>query len=44
LTSTPCHSFTSPTIVDQLKAKGISWEALNPRSFLSSCFPVDGSV
>src|SRR5262249_59757865 len=28
VTSKPCHNFTAPTIVDQLEARHISWEAM----------------
>ena len=48
VTSTPCHSFTAPTIVDQLEARHISWEALMESAptvgFLGSRFPVDDTA
>jgi len=44
VTSTPCHNFTAPTIVDQLEARNISWEAFMESApsigFLGSRFPV----
>jgi len=48
VTSTPCHSFTARTIVDQLEARNISWEALMESApsvgFLGSRFPVAGTA
>jgi phospholipase C len=48
VTSTPCHSFTAPMIVDQLEAKNISWEAFMESApsvgFLGSRFPVAGTA
>ncbi len=48
VTSTPCHSFMAPTIVDQLEAKNISWEAFTESAptlgFLGSRFPVAGTA
>jgi len=48
VTSTPCHSFTAPTIIDQLEARHISWEALMESApsvgYLGSRFPVADSA
>src|SRR5262252_414824 len=48
VTSTPCHNFTAPTIVDQLEARNISWEAFMESApsigFLGSRFPLAGTA
>src|SRR5215467_7811663 len=47
VTSTPCHNFAAPTIVDQLEARNISWEAFMESApsigFLGSRFPLAGT-